>query len=74
MRTVERWWNGRVGVMPGDELRRDVRLLSDGELWAVEIRAGGPDGESWRSDEGNEMWARRMLAAAMDGDGWRRVG
>lgn len=71
---IETWWNGRHGTEPGDELRRDARLLRDGEWWHVEARVGGPDGDEWRSDPGNELYARRLLAQGTRDDGWRRVG
>ncbi len=70
---VEWWWNGAEGSEPGDDLRRDVRLCTDDESWWIEIRVGGPEGESMTSDEGNERYARRLLASAVDGDDWRRV-
>lgn len=75
METVERWWNGRHGTELGDEVRRDARLLRDGEDWYVEVRLGGGGGESERSDPGNEAWARRLLTRTMAarGGGWRQV-
>jgi hypothetical protein len=78
--TVERWWNGRYGTEPDehgsmDDLRRDVRLLTDGEFWRVEVCLGGRDGEFEREECGNETYARTVLARCLEtgGDGWRQV-
>lgn len=72
---VEQWWNGRTGTEMGEDVRRDARLCTDGDLWWVELVLGGTQGERDASDPGNEAWARRLLAAALDSSGeWRRVG
>lgn len=80
METVERWWNGRHGTVPGDDgslddLRRDIRLSTDGEFWRVEICLGGQGGEFEREECGNEMYARTVLARCLEtGAGqWRKV-
>jgi hypothetical protein len=69
MEQRQHWWNGSWG-----NARRDVFLRTDADLWWVEARTGGPEGNSrvWElHDEDKATEAVRILLAG--NDGWRDV-
>ena len=41
VRVEQHWWNGDVRLA-----RRDVYVRTDGRLWEVEARMGGPEGKA----------------------------
>jgi hypothetical protein len=67
---VQAWWNGRWRLA-----RRDVQLKFRPAQWVVEVREGGPDGDSREWEYNNERNARQMVNRCIEtgGDGWRDV-
>ncbi|MFE2613335.1 hypothetical protein ACFXA2_06955 [Micromonospora chalcea] len=56
-----RWWNGSWGRMA----RRDIWLVSDGELWRVRGRLGGDGGQEVSYDFTDEASACAMVERMM---------
>src|SRR4030095_14222021 len=54
---VGQWWNGHRGRLG----RRDIWLTTDGKLWHVRAREGGPDGREVRYDFDRAYEAREMV-------------
>jgi hypothetical protein len=63
------WWNGRWGRLA----RHDIFLQADGDLWYVEDRRGGAEGNRRWSEHDSEDKALEQLRRLMTDDGWREI-
>lgn len=57
-----RWWNGAWGRIA----RRDIWLLSDGQVWRVRGRLGGDGGREVCHEFGDQESARAMVNRMME--------